>query len=84
MLSNIRILSFGYDSRIVFGGQVSLNSLFKHSISFLNGLCRERDDDMVSLTFVPFLMQTRTKSKNRPMIFIAHSLGGLIVKDVRF
>ena len=44
-LSNVRILSFGYDSRVVvFGGQVGLNSLFKHSISLLNGLCRERDD----------------------------------------
>ena len=44
-LSNVRILSFGYDSRVVdFGGHVSQNSSFKHSISLLSGLCRERDD----------------------------------------
>ena len=44
-LSNVRILSFGYDSRIVvLGGQASLNSLFKHSMGLLNGLCRERVD----------------------------------------
>jgi len=63
-LSNVRILSFGYDSRVVdFGGHASLISLFKHSITLLNGLCSERDDT------------------NRPIIFVAHSLGGLIVKD---
>lgn len=45
-LSNARILSFGYDSRVVdyFGGQASKSSVFQHAISSLNGLCRERDD----------------------------------------
>ena len=44
-LSNVRILSFGYDSRVVdFGGHASPGSLFKHSISLLNGLYRERAD----------------------------------------
>ena len=44
-LSNVRILSFGYDSKVVdFGGHASQTSLFKHSISLLNGLCRERHD----------------------------------------
>ena len=56
-LSNVRILSFGYDSRVVdLGGQASLNSLFKFSISFLNGLCRERDD-AVGLVSVSSLME---------------------------
>jgi hypothetical protein len=81
-LLNVRILSFGYDSRVVvFGGQVGLNSLFKHSISLLNGLCRERDDT-VGLEFDED--SKLTKQQNRPIIFIAHSLGGLIVKDVCF
>ena len=56
-MSNIRILSFGYVSRVlVFGDQASLDNLFKHSRSFLNGLCRE---NVVSLIFVPSLMQTQ-------------------------
>ena len=43
-LSNVRILRFGYDSRVVVGRHASLSSIFKHSISSLNGLCQERDD----------------------------------------
>ena len=85
-LSNVRILSFGYDSRVVvLGGQASLNSLFKHSIGLLNGLCRERDD-VVSLEFLSTLNEDSElpKQQNRSIIFIAHSLGGLIVKDVCF
>ena len=46
-VSNVRILTFGYDSRIVeFGGHASFNTLFKHSIGLLNGLRRERSDSM--------------------------------------
>ena len=59
-LSNVRILSFGYDSR----GHASLNSLFKPSISFLNGLCRERDDT-VSLFYIEFDADSRLDRINR-------------------
>ena len=51
-LSNARILGFGYDS-----GHASLNSLFKHSIGLLNGLCRQRDD-YVGLRSVSSLIET--------------------------
>ena len=57
---NVRILSFGYDSRIVdFGGHASLNSLFNHSISLLNGLCCERERvDAVGFALVSSLLET--------------------------
>jgi hypothetical protein len=49
-LSNIRILTFGYDAQVVnFKGRASLNSLFEHSINLLNELSRERRQDAVSL-----------------------------------
>lgn len=48
-LSHVRVLAFGYDANVVkLGGRVSLNSLFEHSISLLNGLSRQRKQDAVS------------------------------------
>jgi hypothetical protein len=47
--SNVRILSFGYDSRVIDpSGQASLTSLLDNSISLLKGLYQERKQDAVS------------------------------------
>jgi len=65
-LSHIRVLTFGYDANVVkLMGRASLSSLFEHSINLLNALSRERRQD----------------ARDRPIIFVAHSLGGLLVKD---
>jgi protein SERAC1 len=49
-LSHIRVLAFGYDANVAnVMGRASLNSLFEHSINLLNGLSRERRQDVVSL-----------------------------------
>jgi hypothetical protein len=49
-LSHTRVLTFGYDANVInIMGQVSLNSLFDHSINLLHDLNRERKRDVVSL-----------------------------------
>ena len=57
---DIRILTFGYDSRVTktFKDSTSKNGIFQHGKSFLGALSRARID-----------------CGNRPIIFVAHSLG---------
>ena len=61
-----RILTFGYDAYIVRRGPAVSNQLVDHSRDFLNSLISFRH---------------MTLSSTRPLIFVGHSLGGLVCKD---
>lgn len=67
---NARIATYGYDSKIShwFGGPAHQNSIYDHGETLLNDLERFR--------------RSSNTPTERKIIFIAHSLGGLIVKEV--
>ncbi|KAI4264892.1 MAG: hypothetical protein L6R42_000006 [Xanthoria sp. 1 TBL-2021] len=68
-IPNSRILSFGYDADVVHmfgGGQASNNRLSNHAESLVGKLVRERE---------------RSETETRKIIFVAHSLGGLVTEQ---
>ena len=67
-IPNARILTFGYDALVVdWRGVVSNNRLGNHARNLAATLATHRENDETS---------------DRPIIFIAHSLGGLVCEDV--
>ena len=63
-----RVLTFGYDSKV--------SKYFKGAVNQNNLFSHAKD-----LLFA--LIRERARCRERPLIFVAHSLGGILVKDVR-
>ncbi|OCK78307.1 hypothetical protein K432DRAFT_302274, partial [Lepidopterella palustris CBS 459.81] len=66
-LPNARILTWGYDADMHNKDRVSSLTLSDHARNLITNLYEKRET---------------TKTSERPIIFIAHSLGGIIVKSV--
>ena len=66
--NDIRILTYGYDSHVsrFFKGPANKLNLSQHGEALLNRVDGERQ---------------RSNSAGRPIVFVAHSLGGLLVKE---
>ncbi|PMD32818.1 hypothetical protein L207DRAFT_440216, partial [Hyaloscypha variabilis F] len=66
-IPNVRILTFGYDAYVAsWRGMVSKNRVGNHSMNLITAVAAYRENDNTS---------------TRPIIFVCHSLGGLVCKD---
>ncbi|KAK0622435.1 hypothetical protein B0T14DRAFT_563886 [Immersiella caudata] len=65
-IPNARMFSWGYDANTHAKSHVSCKYLYDHARTLVSDLCRKRK---------------LSDSMERPIIFIAHSLGGLVVKS---
>lgn len=65
-LSKARIFTYGYDASVVMTSVASTNRLIDHATSLLANLTTYR---------------TCSNTSSRPLIFVAHSLGGLVCKE---
>ena len=65
-IRGIRTMTFGYDADPTsMLGKVDQNRLADHALSLLNDISMERE---------------RTNTESRPLFFVVHSLGGLVLK----
>lgn len=64
--SRARIITYGYDAYVVKKSHASSNNLRDHASTFLQKLTADRE---------------RESAVNRPLIIVAHSLGGLLTKQ---
>ncbi|KAH0536621.1 hypothetical protein FGG08_006515 [Glutinoglossum americanum] len=66
-IDDARILSFGYDADVVnFWNPASQNRISDHAKNILGALARQRE---------------QTDSENRKIVFVVHSLGGLVTQN---
>lgn len=65
-LKSARILTYGYDAYTVRKSVASLNRLIDHATNLLHDLTTDR---------------ASCNASSRPLIFVAHSLGGLVCKE---
>lgn len=62
-----RIMTFGYDADVVhFWAMASQNRIGDHASNLVNSLAQLRE---------------RTETEDRPIVFVTHSLGGLVFED---
>ncbi|ERF76311.1 hypothetical protein EPUS_04169 [Endocarpon pusillum Z07020] len=66
VIPNARILSYGYDSRTHGSSPVSEQYIWQHATALVSDLT---------------LLREETHTEQRPIIFLAHSLGGLVLKN---
>ncbi|KAI1772656.1 hypothetical protein F4818DRAFT_453453 [Hypoxylon cercidicola] len=65
-LPNVRIVTWGYDANTHSRDRMNCQYLYDHALELVADLTR---------------MRTLTNSTERPIIFVAHSLGGIVVKS---
>ncbi len=65
-IPNARVMTWGYDSGYQTARHFAERMMYSHPFNLLSTLYSLRQD---------------TKSNNRPIIFMAHSLGGIVIKE---
>ena len=61
-----RIMTYGYDAYVVRWGHASSNQMIDHAMTFLQKMTADRE---------------KNNATGRPLIIVAHSLGGLVCKQ---
>lgn len=78
------VLNFGYNADITFGNTTA--DIRDHARDLLSSLVDKREEDEVSSKYLRVMARLEVdgvkQEIRRPIIFIAHSLGGIVAKQV--
>ncbi|KAF4772744.1 putative phosphorylase superfamily protein [Colletotrichum scovillei] len=82
-LPNARVLCWGYDANTHSNSGVSIQYLYDHARELVADLARKRGLTKVCshLAVVSSENTDSNQSRERPIIFVVHSLGGIVVKS---
>ena len=81
-----RILTWGYDANTHSTSRISAQYIYDHARTLVSDLSLKRSLTEVQEPFsdnTRFLLRT-FQTRTRPIVFVAHSLGGIVVKSVGF
>lgn len=84
-VENARIITYGYDARTHGSGHMTIQLPYDHAITFVTRLCTFRRDTQVRVAYTGQYVELADESEQteqRPIVFLAHSLGGILVKSV--
>jgi hypothetical protein len=81
---SIRVMSFGYDSRIVDGP--GSNRIIDYAQLLLQELDNARDSKEVRfyMSGIVYGLTLFIQARSRPIIFLGHSLGGILIRQVQY
>jgi hypothetical protein len=77
-----RILTYGFDANTRSFTQTSTQNIFRHAEAFVVDLSRVRKENPDVRTTSKLRWLQFNLGSQRPIIFLAHSLGGIILKKV--
>ncbi len=85
-IPNAHIYTWGYDANTHSTSQISAQYLYDHARTLISDLCLKRRMTKVLALYLhgkESLCWKIKQTQTRPIIFVAHSLGGIVLKTVR-
>lgn len=80
-IERARVVTYGYNSALM-GPNTSVSSVKDFACDLLHRILDDRKSDKVCNYQYVFRLSNICKDKSRPLMFICHSLGGIVVKQV--
>jgi hypothetical protein len=85
-IPHARIMSYGYDAYTRNRQQLSDQTIYDHAEALVAALAARREETNVrhDNSHRYYILLTAMQTQRRPIVFVAHSLGGIVLKYVGY